>query len=156
MTNGETGSRTLTRQQRSVLERARDAINRTPGAYDQLTYGSGNISCTTPACIAGMIVGTDPELQGKVRDRMLSGTGPGKEDGSTRAAAIRKTAAEALELSGPPLLFHTEWPTSWLRHVGMPTDLLGWRDHGGSFLPDAQHAIAVLDGILDGRIEGAL
>ena len=143
----------------AVIERASQwnahtRIATRPGSYDPLTCGDPRNG--TPGCVANQIVVTDPELRAELTTETEgadTATEQGRQDVGTATQAI---AAAALAVPADAMLFRTEWPMGWLDKVGRPSDSRWWRMHGGTFVPTAEDAEAVLQGIVEGRIEDAL
>ena len=141
----------LTARQRQLLSQARDAIAREPSSYDQQTFGMGAASCGSPACVAGHMVTLDPECAAELAKRVKT---LDRSQGETESieewqATVYTIADEALG-TRPLVLFATEWPASWFRAVGRQIE------GDQPIIPFAADAVAILDGILDGRIRGAL
>ena len=150
----KTSKKELTTQQRTLLTNARDAIRRTPENYDQLTYGVGSISCRTPGCVAGHIIANDAELRDKLAETLAEKNVTNEAGREYAAKAIHEIATAALGTRSYPLLFQSEWPVAWLENN--TSNKPDRRRHDDSFVPRPSDAIEVLDGILDGRIQGAL
>ena len=166
----------LTKRQRTLLERARDSIRDAPRSYSQLTMGTGTLSCSTPACVAGHMVASEPELRTKLRAALREQhlLEPDSEDEEYRArwnerraaedyyryntaTMIEKIAAEALGTPTHPALFDTEWPTAWLKQLDIRCEgIKETRPHGETFVPTAGDAVRTLDGILKGHIHSSL
>ena len=142
-----------TERQRELLTKVRTAIRKEPESYSQKVYGIGTVSCHTPACIAGHIVASEPELQEQVKQRLktedLSEPDAMEEIGSF----IHELAWEALGAAGDGRLFHAMWPMQWLN---WQTPKGHQNEVNGRFEPTAKEAVAVIEGILDGRIPNAL
>ena len=146
----------LTERQRALLTKARDAIRDDPERYNQLTYGpapDGN-PCGTPRCVAGHIVVGNPELMEELV-RELNERAPTEEMRARRiGGAIHSVATKALGVPRYPELFRTEWPGAWRQNDTVVSR--GRKTYIERFTPTAQEAVQVIDGILDGRIQGAL
>ena len=148
----------LTERQRALLTSARDAIRNDPERYNQLTYGPApeTSSCGTPRCLAGHMVVNDPELTKELNQELQETRLTERRRREGVGGAIHKVARNALGLEGSrhPVLFRGEWPVAWLKD---DTTARGARKkQNETFLPTAEDAVQVIDGILDGRIQDAL
>ena len=144
----------LTAEQRRLLTKARDRIRKTPGSYDQRTYGLGSVSCQTPSCVAGHIAADNAELRETLADA-LEGTDLTDESCREYAEAeIHEIATTALGTPNYPVLFHREWPVAWLKNDA--SKRRNRRCQNGRFVPTPDDATEILDRILDGRLQGAL
>ena len=153
MTNEE-----LTDRQRALLTMARDAIRNDPERYDQLTYGPApkTSSCGTPRCVAGHMVLADPELTQELNQELEERRLTERHGREGVAGAIHKVARNALVGRGTryPGLFRTNWPVAWLKDDTTPGG--DRKKHHERFVPTAEDAVQVIDGILEGRIQDAL
>ena len=112
------------------------------------------MTCGTPGCVAAQIVAHDPELQEQLAEAIyrIDKREPhcGRADAIT--VAVERVATRALDTGRTPRLFSRTWPAAWLQASSEdPAE-----DPGGTFMPKADDAVEVLDGILDGRIHGPL
>ena len=145
----------VTARQRELLEQARESIAASPDDYDQATFGTGEPTCHTPACIAGHLVAADPELEQKLKKRLADIDTTTEEGREQAASEICQVAAEGLELSRTnPNLFCSLWPAEWRPDPDREVD--EWEQRTREFTPGAHDALAVIDGILAGRITDAL
>ena len=138
---------TATDRQRTLLKTTRTRIADDPASYRQGAWGNGRPECGTPGCIAGHIIAVDAERQARVLGI----------DEEARDSAIEREATSALELETTPKLFDPVWPREWQFLCGRrarPATTPPMAPH--CFRPDAKDAVAVLDAILDGRIEDPL
>ena len=165
----------LSKRQRSLLEQTRDSIRDTPRSYSQLTMGTGTLSCSTPACVAGHMVASEPELRTKLRAALREQhlLEPDCDDEEYRArwnerrsaddyryntgTVIEDIAREGLGTPTHPALFDTEWPRAWLKQLDIRREgIEETRAHGETFVPTAGDAVRILDGILNGHIHSSL
>ena len=104
--------------------------------------------------MAGHIVADNAELRETLAEA-LKGTDLTDESCREYAEAeIHEIATTALGTANYPVLFQREWPVAWLRNnTSKERDC---RRHEGTFVPTPNDAIRMLDGILKGRIQGAL
>ena len=68
----------------------------------------------------------------------------------------RRDRNGALGAPTNPVLFQTKWPISWREATRKPNEERRRGHRVEKFVPTASDAVRVIDGILDGRIQGAL
>ena len=157
--NNDTGSTSnLTARQRELLTGARDSIARSPTMFDQQNFMTGPDE-EIPLPVEGHIVTSDPECMKELKpelERIYNDHDYQNHRGGLGCAEaagheMSEIAERALDCKQFPLLFRCLWPTEWFRAVGYEPE-----GNGHEFVPHAPAAVAVLDGILDGRIRGAV
>ena len=142
-----------TTEQQRLLTNVRNALTERPGQYDQGTYGIGAITCRAPACIAGHLVASDPDLLWELRQRFGDRPmPPPAESPHVIGEPIHAIATRALGLGKGPRIFHSTWPTEWL---GGEKPRNGYHRDPSMFIPAATDAVKVIDRILDGQVPHA-
>ena len=129
----------LSVEQHDRLRSARDRIAAAPRTFRQERWGNTAEGCGTPCCVAGHIVADDAEAVARIR----------KAGSYRRAWLIATEAAKALGTARTPL-FDSAWPKDWFTRAGIETT------REGAAIPNANNAVAILDAIMDGRIDDAV